>query len=153
MWYLSFSDWLISLSIISSMSIHAVANGKILFFFMAIHYLFFIFSSPLSSPPSILSLLPLSSPLRLLKLSDLRGSLGVTGKGGGREQNGKGKSRVAPIAPSTADQEDLQRACNHLPPGSMQVRGQKLSGGASDLRVTECDTSPSACSHSHPFYR
>ena len=77
-------------------------------------------------------------------------TLRFEGKPGG---DGKGKSRVAPIAPSTADQEDLQRACNHLPPGSMQVRGQKLSGGASDLRVTECDTSPSACSHSHPFYR
>ena len=32
-WYLSCSDWLISLSIIVSRSIHAVAKGKISFFF------------------------------------------------------------------------------------------------------------------------
>ena len=32
-WYLSFSVWLISLSIILPRSIHAIANGKILFFF------------------------------------------------------------------------------------------------------------------------
>ena len=32
-WFLSFSDWLISLSIIPSSSIHVVANGKISFFF------------------------------------------------------------------------------------------------------------------------
>ena len=31
-WYLSFSVWLISLSIIPSRSIHVVANGKISFF-------------------------------------------------------------------------------------------------------------------------
>ena len=34
MWYLSFSAWLISLSIISSKFIYAGANGKILFFFL-----------------------------------------------------------------------------------------------------------------------
>ena len=32
-WYMSFSDWLISLSIIISRSIHAVPRGKISFFF------------------------------------------------------------------------------------------------------------------------
>ena len=32
-WYLSFSDWLLSLSIMLSRSIHAVANGKIPFLF------------------------------------------------------------------------------------------------------------------------
>ena len=31
-WYLSFSDWIISLSILFSRSIHAVAKGKISFF-------------------------------------------------------------------------------------------------------------------------
>ena len=35
MWYLSFSDWLISLSIMFSRSIHTVAKGTIFFFFMA----------------------------------------------------------------------------------------------------------------------
>ena len=34
MWYLSFSAWLISLSMITSRSIHVVANGKISFFFL-----------------------------------------------------------------------------------------------------------------------
>ena len=34
-WYLSFYDWLTLLSIILSRSIHAVAKGKISFFFMA----------------------------------------------------------------------------------------------------------------------
>ena len=34
-WYLSFSDWLISLSIMFSGSIHTVAKGKIFFFYMA----------------------------------------------------------------------------------------------------------------------
>ena len=34
-WYLSFSDWLILLSIIHSSSIHVVANGKISFVFIA----------------------------------------------------------------------------------------------------------------------
>ena len=32
-WYLSFSDWLITLNIIPSSSIRAVANGKTFFFF------------------------------------------------------------------------------------------------------------------------
>lgn len=32
MWYLSFSDWLISLSIMPSRSIRTVAKGKISFF-------------------------------------------------------------------------------------------------------------------------
>ena len=34
-WYLSFSGWLIALSLIFSRSIHAVAKGKIFFFFKA----------------------------------------------------------------------------------------------------------------------
>ena len=34
-WYLSFSDWLTSLSIMLSRSIYSVANGKIYFFFTA----------------------------------------------------------------------------------------------------------------------
>ena len=34
-WYLSFSDWLISLSIILSRSIHAVTKDKISFYFRA----------------------------------------------------------------------------------------------------------------------
>ena len=34
-WYLSFSDWLISFNIIPARSTHAITNGKILFFFMA----------------------------------------------------------------------------------------------------------------------
>ena len=34
MWYLSFSAWLISLSMITSRSIHVVANGKTSFFFL-----------------------------------------------------------------------------------------------------------------------
>ena len=34
-WYLSFSDWLMSLRIILSRFIHAVTKGKISFFFMA----------------------------------------------------------------------------------------------------------------------
>ena len=34
-WYLSFSDWLIALSIIISRSIHAVTKGKIIFFITA----------------------------------------------------------------------------------------------------------------------
>ena len=38
-WYLSVSDWLISLNIIISRSIHAVMKGKIVFFFMAIWYI------------------------------------------------------------------------------------------------------------------
>ena len=38
MWYLSFSDWLISLSIMISRSIHTVAKGKIFFFFTAEWY-------------------------------------------------------------------------------------------------------------------
>ena len=33
-WYFSFSVWLISFSIIPTRSIHVVANGKILFFFL-----------------------------------------------------------------------------------------------------------------------
>ena len=37
-WYLSFSDWLIPLSIVFSRSIHAVAKGNILLFFMAKQY-------------------------------------------------------------------------------------------------------------------
>ena len=51
MWYLFFSDWLILLSIIFSRPTHAVAKGKISFFFMAkkktIVYMFhsFIYSS------------------------------------------------------------------------------------------------------------
>ena len=35
MWYLSFSDWLFSLSMMFSSSIHAAAKGKIFFFFIA----------------------------------------------------------------------------------------------------------------------
>ena len=38
LWYLSFSAWLILLSIIHSTSIHVVANGKISFFLMAEWY-------------------------------------------------------------------------------------------------------------------
>ena len=38
LWYLSFSAWLTSLSIIPSQSIHVVANDKISFFFMAEWY-------------------------------------------------------------------------------------------------------------------
>ena len=34
-WYLSFSDWLISLSIMSSRSVHTVARGKFFYFFKA----------------------------------------------------------------------------------------------------------------------
>ena len=34
MWYLSFSDWLISLSIMISKTVHTVAKGKIFFFFL-----------------------------------------------------------------------------------------------------------------------
>ena len=37
-WYLSFYNWLISLSIIFSRSIHAVTEGKIFFFYMAKGY-------------------------------------------------------------------------------------------------------------------
>ena len=37
-WYLSFSDQLISFSIIPARSIHAIAKGKICFFFMAEQY-------------------------------------------------------------------------------------------------------------------
>ena len=37
-WYSSFSDWLISLSIMFSRPIHAVAKGKISFFFTAKQY-------------------------------------------------------------------------------------------------------------------
>ena len=36
MWYLSFSDWFISLSIMFSRFIHAVAKGKFFFFFWPI---------------------------------------------------------------------------------------------------------------------
>ena len=42
-WYLSFSDWLVSLTIILSSPIHVVANGKISFFFniwMILHYIY-----------------------------------------------------------------------------------------------------------------
>ena len=35
-WYLSFSDWLISLNIVISRSIHAFAKGKTFFFFMTV---------------------------------------------------------------------------------------------------------------------
>ena len=51
MWYLSFSVWLISLSIIFSRSIHVVANVRVSFFFMVelysivYMYHFFIHSS------------------------------------------------------------------------------------------------------------
>ena len=38
-WYLSFSDWLISVSIMFSRSIHTVAKGKIFFLFIAESYL------------------------------------------------------------------------------------------------------------------
>ena len=51
-WFLSFSDWLISLSIIPPSCIHVVANGKISFFLIAeyysivyIYHIFFIHSS------------------------------------------------------------------------------------------------------------
>ena len=37
-WHLSFFDWLISLSIIFSRSIHAAAKGKLFFNFMAEYY-------------------------------------------------------------------------------------------------------------------
>ena len=37
-WYVSFSDWLISLSIIISRYIHTLSKGKISFFFMATQY-------------------------------------------------------------------------------------------------------------------
>ena len=37
-WYLSFSDWLISLSIMLFRPIHAVTKGKVSFFFMAEEY-------------------------------------------------------------------------------------------------------------------
>ena len=44
-WYLFFSDWLLSLSIMFSRSIHAVAKGKIFSFFVAKSNLSFIFLS------------------------------------------------------------------------------------------------------------
>ncbi len=51
-WYLSFSDWFISLSIMLSSPIHVIANGKISFFLMGeyfsimyICHVFFILSS------------------------------------------------------------------------------------------------------------
>ena len=51
-WCLSFSDWLISLSIMLSRSTHAVTKGKISFFFMAkkysivsVYHSFLIYSS------------------------------------------------------------------------------------------------------------
>ena len=57
--YLSFSDWLISLSVIHSSSIHVVADGKISFFFIAEQYsvvykphLLYPFSSRLVNPHS-----------------------------------------------------------------------------------------------------
>ena len=43
MWYLPFSVWLTSLNIIPSRSIHVVANGKILFFFMALYMYHILF--------------------------------------------------------------------------------------------------------------
>ena len=39
MWYFSFTDWLISLSMMLSSSIHAVSNGKNPFFFIAAQFI------------------------------------------------------------------------------------------------------------------
>ena len=45
-WYLPFSDWLISLSIMFSRSIHTVTKGKIFFFFFYIRVIFHCVNAP-----------------------------------------------------------------------------------------------------------
>ena len=59
-WYLSFCDWLISLSITLPGCMHAVQNGNISFFFLFLKYILLIMLLQLSHclPPSFIPLCP-----------------------------------------------------------------------------------------------